>query len=811
MSMDFSEIKQKNTKLRPYQVEMKQNVFKEWQNGNKSVMMQMPTGTGKTMLFASIIKDLWDNSYDKRNMKRFLVLVHRKELVEQIQETLYKKYGLAHGTIQSGKRDDDLFHIQVAMVRTLAKEKRLNKWKDNEFDFIICDEAHHFLADSYQTIRKAFPDAYLLGVTATPYRLNRQPFTDTFNILVRSKPISKFIKEGYLSEYEYYSIEATSKLYLEIDNIKIDSTGDYSEKAMSNTLDNKQIRAKVVKTWLEHAKGKKTIVYTINKQHNKHFCEEFNETSYKCVAIDSDTPKEERDNYVNQFRKGEITIICNVNIFSEGFDCPDIECIQLARPTTSLAMYLQQVGRGLRISKNKGKTIFLDNVGLYNRFGLPSANRQWQRHFEGKEDWEEDIYYNNFEEDEFDDKEYKPLYAIIEEADDDFELQYSNVEEKDELSIMNVAKKLNIEVDSIIQFFLEHEIELNPNSELTNEQLEMLKEFKMKKESEETDDGFISIFDIPNEEAEGKKNFYCKIIEDYGLDEDDNFLANWEIIFYKKFVDCYVDIVNRLLFYGEIPLWVDRRNSSKYEHTKRISESEFARRLLDLLYQTVELVLTPEDMKYLQITTEKASIRRPKILEDNIHYIEVNLNNKDKLERLKYLLSKVWEFYRYKIGESYENITKYLNIYFNFNTPNIETNELNEEEIEENVDIIKTSDMEYNIDKMQEKEIIELMLMLHDKINVEILDEEKAEKRLEEIEKESEKEELDKQIEDSGYDEEQILKMAARIQEKKKVAEELENKKLEEIARKNIEKQTEEEKSRRQGALNSLIEKYNSK
>jgi hypothetical protein len=119
--------------------------------------------------------------------------------------------------------------------------------------------------------------------------------------------------------------------------------------------------------------------------------------------------------------------------------------------------------------------------------------------------------------------------------------------------------------------------------------------------------------------------------------------------------------------------------------------------------------------------------------------------------------------------------------------------------------------MEYNIDKMQEKEIIELMLMLHDKINVEILDEEKAEKRLEEIEKESEKEELDKQIEDSGYDEEQILKMAARIQEKKKVAEELENKKLEEIARKNIEKQTEEEKSRRQGALNSLIEKYNSK
>lgn len=746
--MDFSEIKQKNTKLRPYQVEMKQNVFKEWQNGNKSVMMQMPTGTGKTMLFASIIKDLWDNSYDKRNMKRFLVLVHRKELVEQIQETLYKKYGLAHGTIQSGKRDDDLFHIQVAMVRTLAKEKRLNKWKDNEFDFIICDEAHHFLADSYQTIRKAFPDAYLLGVTATPYRLNRQPFTDTFNILVRSKPISKFIKEGYLSEYEYYSIAPTSKLQLEIDNLKVENTGDYSEKAMSNTLDNKQIRAKVVKTWLEHAKGKKTIVYTINKQHNKHFCKEFNETGYKCVAIDSDTPKEERDNYVNQFRKGEITIICNVNIFSEGFDCPDIECIQLARPTKSLSMYLQQVGRGLRISKNKGKTIFLDNVGLYNRFGLPSANRQWQRHFEGKEDWDKDIYDNDldFEEDEFCDEEYIPLCAIIEEADDEFEMQYSNVEEKDELSIMNVAKKLNIEVDSIIQFFLEHEIELSPNSKLTNEQLEMLKEFKMKKGSEETDDGFISIFDIPDIEAEDKKRFYCKV-KDYKTDK-------WEIVFYSKFVDCYVDIIDRIY--------------ANYLGNKRKEDV---------------------DLEIFNLTYNQPMHKRWKTL-SNTQSINVNLNNRDKLKRMKRLLKTAGEV-----------------VYFNFDsnfvfdcTKEIETEKVDKETIK-NKNIIKTSEMEYNIDKMQEKEIIELMLMLHDKINVEILDEKKAEKRLEEIEKESEKRKVYKKFEESGLSKEDILKLAAMMQEE-------ENKRLEEIAKHNIETQSYLEEARRKSALNNLKSKF---
>lgn len=787
--MDFSEIKQKNTKLRPYQVEMKQNVFKEWQNGNKSVMMQMPTGTGKTMLFASIIKDLWDNSYDKRNMKRFLVLVHRKELVEQVQKTLYDKYGLAHGTIQSGKRDNEMYHIQVAMVQTLAREKRLNKWKDNEFDFIICDEAHHILADSYQKIRKAFPEAYLLGVTATPYRLNKQPFTDTFDVLVRSKPISWFIKDGYLSEYEYYSIEATSKLQLEIDNLKIDSTGDYSDKAMTNALDNRKIRAKVVKTWLEHANGKKTIVYTINKEHNQNLCQEFIKIGYKCVAIDSDTPKEERDNYVNQFRKGEITIICNVNIFSEGFDCPDVECIQLARPTTSLSMYLQQVGRGLRISKNKEKTIFLDNIGLYNRFGLPSANRQWQYHFEGKEDYDDKRGYELTAE-----EIYRPKFFDIEEADDDFELQYSNVEEKDDLSIVNVAKKLNIEVDSIIQFFLEQGIELNPNSELTDEQLEMLKEFKMKKGSEETDDGFISIFDIPNEEAEGKKNFYCKI-RNFDIYEEDEFA--WEIVFYKKFVDCYVDIVNRLLFNADITYIERMTNKSPSDNTSSLEDMFLARIDYD-----ISRVLSPKDMWELQISKNRESVRRPKILQDYIHYIEVNLNNKDKLERLKYLLTKVCEFYQYRAGVSYEEVIKDLNIYFNFNTPNIETNELNnEEKIEENVDIIKTSDMEYNIDKMQEKEIIELMLMLHDKINVEILDEEKAEKRLEEIEKESEKRQVYKKFEESVLSKEDILKLAAMMQEE-------ENKKLEEIAKHNIETQSYLEEARRKSALNNLKSKF---
>ncbi|MED9961616.1 MAG: hypothetical protein U0J38_00525 [Bacteroidales bacterium] len=164
-------------------------------------------------------------------------------------------------------------------------------------------------------------------------------------------------------------------------------------------------------------------------------------------------------------------------------------------------------------------------------------------------------------------------------------------------------------------------------------------------------------------------------------------------------------------------------------------------------------------------------------------------------------MRKAWNYCKSPIGMSYKEFIENKNIYFNFNTPNIETNELNEEEIEENVDIIKTSDMEYNIDKMQEKEIIELMLMSHDKINVEILDEKKAEKRLEEIEKESEKRQVYKKFEESGLSKEDILKLAAMMQEE-------ENKKLEEIAKHNIETQSYLEEARRKSALNNLKSKF---
>lgn len=383
--IDFKRLKAyslEDNALRDYQQENKQNIYDAWSQSN-SVMLQMPTGTGKTRLFVSIIKDIFQYGNDKNISAKILIMVHRTELIDQIDETLTLHYNLDHGIIQAGEKETKSFSIQLASVQTLSR--RLDNWTDKEFDFIIVDEAHHVKAESYQKIIKAFPHAKLLGVTATPVRLDGRGFTDTFEELIVSPNVRSFIKNGYLCEYEYYSVPRNSYIQKEINGIKKFSQGDYAESELVRVCDNMQIRSQVVKTYLDFARGKKGIVYTVNKAHNYNLALQFNRNGIPTIAIDSDTPKEQRERYIEQFRNGEYKIICNVNLFTEGFDCPDIEFIQLARPTKSLALYLQQVGRGLRISKDKDKAIFLDNVGLYNTFGFPSSFRKWTQHFIGKD------------------------------------------------------------------------------------------------------------------------------------------------------------------------------------------------------------------------------------------------------------------------------------------------------------------------------------------------------------------------------------------------------------------------------------------
>ena len=379
----YKDIIQKDVSLRPYQQKAKEQIFTAWDECN-DVMFQMPTGTGKTRLFTSIISDV--RAWGVRNnvSTKILIIAHRIELIEQISQSL-SKYKVGHGIIAGGVPRDLQYTVQVASIQTISHHNNRDLANALNVNFIIIDEAHHCIANSYRKLWEMYPEAKKLGVTATPWRMNNSGFTNIFDQIIVSQSVKEFINEGWLSSYSYYSIDYKSSIRKEIDSInEFDIEGDYKVSALEDKIDTLRIRAQLLKSYLKFAKGKKGIIYSISRKHSDHICDEYRNAGVNVVRIDSQTPKSERKLYVQRFRKGLIDIIVNVDIFSEGFDCPDIEFIQLARPTKSLVKYLQQVGRGLRPTEGKNACMILDNVGLHFLFGLPDSDRDWEESFRGE-------------------------------------------------------------------------------------------------------------------------------------------------------------------------------------------------------------------------------------------------------------------------------------------------------------------------------------------------------------------------------------------------------------------------------------------
>ena len=355
-----------------YQEDMVKRVQEAFRH-HDSVMVQMPTGTGKTYLLAALVglflkEEVW-------------VVAHRRELVSQIKDTLEKFFSSLKST-----------SIKVISIQWLSRHYGEMEEKPG---LIVIDEAHHALAETYAEVMNAYPKAKKLGLTATPYRLNGKGFTDLFDTLLCSWSMERFIAEGRLSLYDYYSIKPDSAAQLQIDSLqKRGADGDYQQKELNEVMDVKPSLKRLCLTIKEYVPGKKGIVYAISIQHAEHIAEFYRENGIKAVAISSKTPLAERQELIERFKASsllsslnstsdEIEVLVSVDLFSEGFDCPDVEFIQLARPTLSLAKYMQMVGRGLRVAEGKDYCVILDNVGLYKRFGLPSVDRDWQSMFEG--------------------------------------------------------------------------------------------------------------------------------------------------------------------------------------------------------------------------------------------------------------------------------------------------------------------------------------------------------------------------------------------------------------------------------------------
>jgi len=370
--------------LRDYQQLAKEDIFDKW-NLIDNILYQMPTGTGKTRLFTSIIRDI--NIWGLRHNINFriLIIAHRSELIEQSSRSL-DKYRIKHGVLAGTMKDKrDLTQaIQVASIQTITHPANQCMIEDLKFDFIIIDEAHHAVASSYQKLWEFCPDAKKLGVTATPWRMNNSGFAQIFDAYIPSMSIKEFIQKGWLATYQYYSIPISSELIKSIDSIReFDIEGDYKNSALAEVCDTLKIRAQLYDSYAKNALGKKGIIYSISREHSEHICSQYQSHGVLIENIDSKTPAKVREAVINAFKNGEIDIIVNVDIFSEGFDCPDIEFIQLARPTKSLVKYIQQVGRGLRKNGDK-RCIILDNVGMYSSFGLPDEERDWELYFYGE-------------------------------------------------------------------------------------------------------------------------------------------------------------------------------------------------------------------------------------------------------------------------------------------------------------------------------------------------------------------------------------------------------------------------------------------
>ncbi|MDI1324877.1 MAG: DEAD/DEAH box helicase family protein [Algoriphagus sp.] len=350
---------------RPYQVDAINSINSAWEHCNR-VLLQMPTGLGKTTVFSEIVRDFRTNRFPN---KRVLILVHRIELLDQVKERLAQFNIIA--TAISSERDFDInSQVVVATIQTLIK--RLDTIAN--FSLIVVDEAHHSSSPSYLRIFEHYTSESLkiLGVTATPQRLDGLGFDQIYDVLIPSGQIRDYIPK-FLCD-----VTQRASSHPDFGTIKIDSiTKDYESESAKMVMSESKVMADLVKSFKEYCIGKRTLIFAVNTEHSNHIVSRLQHEGIKVQHIDYKTPTSVRRQIVENFRAGKLDALCNVEIFTEGFDCPDIDVVIMARPTKSLALYLQQAGRCLRPKNDGRKGLILDHAKLWLEHGLIKANRYW--------------------------------------------------------------------------------------------------------------------------------------------------------------------------------------------------------------------------------------------------------------------------------------------------------------------------------------------------------------------------------------------------------------------------------------------------
>lgn len=346
--------------LRPYQTEIIEECRKKMLTGTKSILIQAPTGSGKTILTAHMLK-----TAASKGMSSWFIC-HRRELIKQSMRA-FDSIGMSFGIIASGFLEERKHLVQICSVQTLAR--RMQRYKKPRL--IVWDETHHIASKSWDSIHASQPQSFHIGLTATPERLDGTGLGKWFSHMISGPSVQWLIDNKFLSPYRLF---APSSVNMKGVHTKM---GDFVKSEMSAAVDKPTITGNAIREYQKLANGKRAVVFCASIEHSRHVVSQFQAAGISAAHVDGETDVDERDNAIKKFESGEIRILSNVELFGEGFDLPAIEVAILLRPTMSLGLYLQQVGRSLRTATGKSEAIILDHAGNCQRHGLPDEERDW--------------------------------------------------------------------------------------------------------------------------------------------------------------------------------------------------------------------------------------------------------------------------------------------------------------------------------------------------------------------------------------------------------------------------------------------------
>ena len=349
-------------KLREYQIEAVDRLRGAVIRGIKKIILALPTGAGKSHIAGQIIK----NIVSKGN--KVLWIVHRRGLVFQMRDVLKDFFDIDAGIIMSGVESETSKPVQLCTIQSYSRRLELDAPSWNRFyihpNVVIVDECHRSISKSYKSLLKLYSDKIIIGFTATPARADGRGMGELYEEIIDIASIKDLTDQGYLCPVRYF-VPAR----IDLDGVKI-VMGDYQIKELAEKTIKKKLIGDIVDNWLRCAQNRKTIVFCVNVKHSIAICEEFNQRGIPAEHLDAHSTDEERDAVFKRMEGGAITVICNVALYQEGLDVPSVSCIVMARPTKSMGLYRQCVGRGLRIEDGKDDCIVMDHGNVIEEHGL---------------------------------------------------------------------------------------------------------------------------------------------------------------------------------------------------------------------------------------------------------------------------------------------------------------------------------------------------------------------------------------------------------------------------------------------------------